>query len=112
MTTSCAGFRRQPDITYAWNSALDHCPHRQVDDDSFVRVARVLERVAAMPRAAAMLGYIESPGGGPHRDPGNQWHVTLDEWPTDKYPPWAHGAGAAALVCLLGASVHGMFATT
>jgi len=68
--------------------------HQQVDDDSFVRVAALLHRVAAMPRAAAMLGYIESPGGGPHRDPDNQWHVTLDEWPTDKYPPWAHGAGA------------------
>jgi beta-1,3-galactosyltransferase len=65
-----------------------------VDDDSFVRVPRLLERVAQMPREAAMLGYIESPGGGPHRDPDNQWHVTVEEWPTDSYPPWAHGAGA------------------
>ena len=78
-----------------WELRLhDEHPARQVDDDSFVRVAPLLDRVAAMPRAAAMLGYIESPGGGPHRDPDNQWHVSLDEWPTEKYPPWAHGAGA------------------
>lgn len=39
------------------------------------------------------MGSIENPGGGPHRDPSSQWYVTLEEWPSEKYPPWAHGAG-------------------
>ena len=72
--------------------------HLQVDDDSYVQVGAILEKVARIPRQAAMLGYIESPGGHPHRDPANQWYASEDEWPGERYPPWAHGAGAAAAV--------------
>lgn len=39
------------------------------------------------------MGFIESPGGGPHRNPANQWYVSEEEWPSETYPPWAHGAG-------------------
>ena len=37
--------------------------------------------------------WVENPGGGPHRDTGSQWYVSPEDWPSDKYPPWAHGAG-------------------
>ena len=63
-----------------------------MDDDSYVRVSELLARVDRMPRTAAMLGYIED-GGTPHRDPANQWYASPEEWPSDHYPPWAHGAG-------------------
>ena len=65
----------------------------QVDDDSYVRVDAILKVVARMPRESAMLGYIESPGGIPHRDKANHWYVSEEDWPGAKYPPWAHGAG-------------------
>lgn len=65
----------------------------QVDDDSYVRVSGVLDRVSQAPRKHLLLGFVENPGGGPHRNPSSQWHVTHDEWPSERYPPWAHGAG-------------------
>lgn len=65
----------------------------KVDDDSYVRVGTVLREVAVMPRSKGFMGYIESPGGGPHRDPSNQWYVSREEWASDRYPPWAHGTG-------------------
>ena len=70
-----------------------------MDDDSYVRVSELLARVDRMPRTAAMLGYIED-GGTPHRDPANQWYASPEEWPSDHYPPWAHGAGACSRTLL------------
>jgi Galactosyltransferase len=66
-----------------------------VDDDSYVRVALLMDALKQMPSAYAFMGYMEQPGGAPHRDPKNRWYVSPKEWPSDKYPPWAHGAGAA-----------------
>lgn len=31
--------------------------------------------------------------GGPHRSKESQWYVDEEEWPQEKYPMWAHGAG-------------------
>lgn len=70
----------------------------QVDDDSYVRVGPLLQRLRALPTSHAFLGNMENPGGRPHRDPKNKWHVSRQEWGGEKYPPWAHGAGAAPLV--------------
>ncbi|KAK9804299.1 hypothetical protein WJX72_005528 [[Myrmecia] bisecta] len=65
----------------------------KVDDDSYVRIHRVLESINRNLQDRTFIGWIEDPGGGPHRDPANQWFVSEDEWPSDKYPPWAHGTG-------------------
>lgn len=66
-----------------------------MDDDSFVRVGPLLERLRATGAGPSFLGNMEIPGGRPHRDKANKWYVSPEEWPSSKYPPWAHGAGAA-----------------
>ena len=65
----------------------------QVDDDSYVRVGALLARIAETSSERTFLGFIENPGGGPHRNKKSQWYVKPEEWPSDRYPPWAHGAG-------------------
>ncbi len=45
----------------------------KTDDDSYVRVGMLLQRLRTVPAEKAFLGYIENPGGGPHRQPENQW---------------------------------------
>lgn len=65
----------------------------QVDDDSYVRIGPLLDRISEAHRHRLFLGFIENPGGGPHRDPKSQWYVQPDEWASEQYPPWAHGAG-------------------
>jgi beta-1,3-galactosyltransferase len=66
----------------------------QVDDDTYVRVGLLMGTLRQMPSAYAFMGNIEQPGGHPHRDPKSKWYVTPEEWGAQKYPPWAHGAGA------------------
>lgn len=68
----------------------------QVDDDSYVRVGQLLERIRMLPSAYAFMGYIENPGGHPHRDLKNKWYVSPEEWGKEKFPPWAHGAGESS----------------
>lgn len=68
-------------------------PCLQADDDSYVRMDRLLTRIQEAPNSRMFMGAIENPGGGPHRDPRSQWYVTPEEWPSERYPPWAHGAG-------------------
>lgn len=65
----------------------------KVDDDSYVRVGRLVRYLQKLPRRRLFLGYIEDPGGGPHRNTNSQWYVSQEEWPSERYPPWAHGAG-------------------
>lgn len=64
-----------------------------MDDDSFVRVENLLSRIAQAPKEKLFLGFIENPGGGPHRNKKSQWYVSEEEWQSERYPPWAHGAG-------------------
>lgn len=49
----------------------------QVDDDSYVRVSKLLDRLKHSPIEKLFLGFIESPGGGPHRNPSSQWYAPL-----------------------------------
>ncbi|KAL4430053.1 hypothetical protein ABPG77_004423 [Micractinium sp. CCAP 211/92] len=65
----------------------------KTDDDSYVHFDRLLHRLAATYRERLFLGHIENPGGRPHRDPGHPWFVSREEWPEERFPPWAHGAG-------------------
>ena len=32
-------------------------------------------------------------GSGPDRNPHSKWHVSKEEFPSDSYPPFAHGPG-------------------
>lgn len=67
----------------------------KVDDDSFVRVGPLLRYLALTPTAWTFAGYMENPGGRPHRinTAADKWYVSKEEWPDDHYPPWAHGPG-------------------
>lgn len=67
----------------------------KVDDDSFMRVGPLLNYVARTPPSWAFTGYIENPGGRPHRvqNIADKWYVSEQDWPTEHYPPWAHGPG-------------------
>ena len=65
----------------------------QVDDDAYVRVERLLKKLEVAPQKQMFMGSIEDPGGGPNREVGHQWYVSEDDWPSDTYPPWAHGVG-------------------
>ncbi|GAB4818463.1 hypothetical protein N2152v2_005509 [Parachlorella kessleri] len=65
----------------------------KVDDDSYVHVDRLLGELASLPRQRLYWGFMEDPGGSPHRNPSSQWYVAPEEWPSERYPPWAHGAG-------------------
>ncbi|EFN56752.1 hypothetical protein CHLNCDRAFT_144204 [Chlorella variabilis] len=65
----------------------------KTDDDSYVHLDRLLRRLPSLPRERLFFGNIENPGGKPHREPGHQWFVSREEWPSERYPPWAHGAG-------------------
>ncbi len=65
----------------------------QVDDDSYVKVDRLLKKLEAASRTTMFMGAIEDPGGGPNRQVGHQWYVSEEDWPSEAYPPWAHGVG-------------------
>ena len=70
----------------------------KTDDDAYVIVSRVLRSLAAAEAAAKrdnkalLLGYITK-GGRPHRNKASQWYVSPKEWPSERYPPFAHGPG-------------------
>lgn len=73
-----------------------------MDDDSYVRVEPLLKRMRSSPQGPTFLGFIEKPGGGPHRNPESQWYVAPEDWASERYPPWAHGAGyVLTQVCAL-----------
>ncbi len=65
----------------------------QVDDDSYVHVDALLNLLSSLPSQHLYLGNIDEGPGGPHRDPASPWYVTEEEWASQHYPMWAHGAG-------------------
>ena len=67
--------------------------HAQVDDDSYVHVDALLSLLSVLPSRHLYLGNIDEGPGGPHRDPASPWYVTEEEWTSEHYPMWAHGAG-------------------
>ena len=52
-------------------------PGAQVDDDTYVRVGPLLDRIRQLPAGPSYLGWVENPGGGPHRDRKSQVLVCL-----------------------------------
>ncbi|KAJ9174276.1 hypothetical protein P3X46_017317 [Hevea brasiliensis] len=65
----------------------------KTDDDAFVRVDEVLDSLKRIKvRNGLLYGLINS-DSHPHRSPDSKWYISLEEWPEERYPPWAHGPG-------------------
>ncbi|XP_073134152.1 beta-1,3-galactosyltransferase GALT1-like [Henckelia pumila] len=65
----------------------------KTDDDSFVRVDEVLNSLDRINVTHGLLYGLIYSDLEPHREPDSKWYTTLEEWPHDKYPPWASGPG-------------------
>mmetsp|Transcript_6647 Transcript_6647/g.20195 ORF Transcript_6647/g.20195 Transcript_6647/m.20195 type:complete len:608 (+) Transcript_6647:65-1888(+) len=65
----------------------------KTDDDAFVHVPHLLDRVArlAPPFYGGML--VHPVSLTPIRDPGNKWYVSRKQFPNDFFPPYAQGGG-------------------
>lgn len=55
----------------------------KVDDDTYLNTPRLMEELQAAPKTAMFMGYMEY-DSHPHRDPSNQWFVSVDDWPTER----------------------------
>lgn len=65
----------------------------KTDDDAFVRVDEVLSSLSRLNATRGLLyGRINS-DSQPHRSVESKWYISNEEWPEEKYPPWAHGPG-------------------
>ncbi|CAL9188733.1 unnamed protein product [Musa hybrid cultivar] len=65
----------------------------KTDDDAFVRVDEVLSALMTTNITSGLLfGRINS-DSQPHRNVESKWYISPEEWPGEKYPPWAHGPG-------------------
>ncbi|XP_010937161.1 beta-1,3-galactosyltransferase GALT1 [Elaeis guineensis] len=65
----------------------------KTDDDAFVRVDEVLSSLNSINVTRGLLyGRINS-ASQPHRNVDSKWYISHEEWPENKYPPWAHGPG-------------------
>ncbi|KAM0850922.1 hypothetical protein ACQ4PT_052759 [Festuca glaucescens] len=65
----------------------------KTDDDAFVRVHEIQSSVKKLNVSNGLLyGRIES-DSSPHRNRDSKWYISPEEWPEEKYPPWAHGPG-------------------
>ncbi|KAK3154453.1 hypothetical protein QOZ80_2BG0190690 [Eleusine coracana subsp. coracana] len=65
----------------------------KTDDDAFVRVDEIQSSIKQLNVTHGLLyGRINS-DSAPHRNPESKWYISQEEWPEEKYPPWAHGPG-------------------
>uniref|UniRef100_M8ATM1 Beta-1,3-galactosyltransferase 15 n=1 Tax=Aegilops tauschii TaxID=37682 RepID=M8ATM1_AEGTA len=65
----------------------------KTDDDAFVRVHEIYSSVKQLNVSNGLLyGRINS-DSGPHRNSESKWYISPEEWPEERYPPWAHGPG-------------------
>ncbi|TVU29554.1 hypothetical protein EJB05_21124 [Eragrostis curvula] len=65
----------------------------KTDDDAFVRVDEIQSSMKKLNVSHGLLyGRINS-DSSPHRNPKSKWYISREEWPEEKYPPWAHGPG-------------------
>ncbi|KAL4015811.1 hypothetical protein IC575_023413 [Cucumis melo] len=65
----------------------------KTDDDAFVRVDEVLASLKRINAQSGLLYGLINSDSQPHRDPESKWYISLEEWPEDNYPTWAHGPG-------------------
>ncbi|XP_076941721.1 beta-1,3-galactosyltransferase GALT1-like [Bidens hawaiensis] len=65
----------------------------KTDDDAFVRVDEVLASLKRVNVSQGLLYGLINSDSQPHRNPDSKWYISPEEWPEEKYPPWAHGPG-------------------
>ncbi|KAL8150170.1 hypothetical protein V2J09_019978 [Rumex salicifolius] len=65
----------------------------KTDDDAFVRVDEVLNSLHKVNVKSGLLYGLINSDSQPHRNTDSKWYISPEEWPEDKYPPWAHGPG-------------------
>ncbi|KAJ4960318.1 hypothetical protein NE237_020228 [Protea cynaroides] len=65
----------------------------KTDDDAFVRVDEVLASLNRLNVTLGLLYGLINSDSQPHRNPESKWFISLEEWPEETYPPWAHGPG-------------------
>ncbi|XP_073037098.1 beta-1,3-galactosyltransferase GALT1-like [Primulina eburnea] len=65
----------------------------KTDDDAFVRVDEILNSLRKTNATRGLLYGLINSDSEPHRNPESKWYISHEEWPHDKYPPWAHGPG-------------------
>ncbi|EYU28764.1 hypothetical protein ABFS82_12G101200 [Erythranthe guttata] len=65
----------------------------KTDDDAFVRVDEILNSLGRTNTTQGLLYGLINSDSEPHRNPDSKWFISPEEWPEDKYPPWAHGPG-------------------
>ncbi|PKA50714.1 Beta-1,3-galactosyltransferase 15 [Apostasia shenzhenica] len=65
----------------------------KTDDDSFVRIDEVLSSLNRTNVTQGLLYGKISDDDQPNRNTDSKWYISPEEWPADKYPPWAHGPG-------------------
>eukprot|EP01025_Chloroclados_australasicus_P007357 TRINITY_DN1235_c2_g1_i6.p1 TRINITY_DN1235_c2_g1~~TRINITY_DN1235_c2_g1_i6.p1 ORF type:complete len:415 (-),score=40.75 TRINITY_DN1235_c2_g1_i6:485-1729(-) len=80
-----------------WGAMWPEVTHvMKADDDTYVRVEKLIQRLQEAPRSWMFMGHLElneKGGRNANRDPNSQWYISWEEWPEKLYPPWAHGAG-------------------
>ncbi|KAG8654118.1 beta-1,3-galactosyltransferase GALT1 isoform X1 [Manihot esculenta] len=65
----------------------------KTDDDAFIRVDEVLGSLEKIKVSKGLLYGLINSDSQPHRSTDSKWYTSLEEWPEEKYPPWAHGPG-------------------
>lgn len=65
----------------------------KTDDDAFVRVDEVLASLKRINAESGLLYGLVNSDSQPHRNPDSKWFISMEEWPEDNYPTWAHGPG-------------------
>ncbi|KAL6850323.1 hypothetical protein ACP4OV_020950 [Aristida adscensionis] len=64
----------------------------KTDDDAFVRIDEVVSSLKKSNSHGLLYGLI-SFQSSPHRNKDSKWFISPKEWPSEMYPPWAHGPG-------------------
>ncbi|EPS61312.1 hypothetical protein M569_13484, partial [Genlisea aurea] len=65
----------------------------KTDDDAFVRIDEILNSLTKTGVTRGLLYGLINSDSQPHRDTGSKWYISPEEWPDEKYPPWANGPG-------------------
>ncbi|KAJ0253260.1 Beta-1,3-galactosyltransferase GALT1 [Hirschfeldia incana] len=65
----------------------------KTDDDAFVRVDEVLFSLSLINNTRGLIYGLINSDSQPIRNPDSKWYISYEEWPEEKYPPWAHGPG-------------------
>ncbi|KAI3779201.1 hypothetical protein L2E82_08793 [Cichorium intybus] len=65
----------------------------KTDDDAFVRIDEILTSLNRINVSHGLLYGLINSDSQPHRNPDSKWYISPEEYPEERYPPWAHGPG-------------------